>query len=78
MLACIFVSYGIQSTMQSIKRKTIKIYQKDNGDCPFIVWLESLDPTIRHRVQSRLARVVTGNFGEYKILGDGINELKFK
>ena len=64
--------------MKEIKRKTIKIYQNDNGGCPFISWLESLDTTIRHRIQSRLARVAIGNLGEYKILGDGINELKFK
>ncbi|HHW4979441.1 TPA: type II toxin-antitoxin system RelE/ParE family toxin [Legionella anisa] len=64
--------------MKEIKRKTIKIYQKDNGDCPFISWLESLDATIRYRIKSRLARVAIGNLGEYKTLGDGISELKFK
>jgi putative addiction module killer protein len=64
--------------MKELKRKTIKIYQKDSGDCPFILWLESLDATIRHRIKSRLARVAIGNLGEYKILGDGVNELKFK
>lgn len=37
-----------------------------------------MDATIRHRIKSRLARIVIGNLGEYKILGDGINELKFK
>ena len=64
--------------MKTIKRKTIKIYQKDNGECPIISWLESLDMTIRNRIQSRLARVAIGNLGEYKILSDNINELKFK
>lgn len=64
--------------MKEIKRKTIKVYQKGNGDCPFISWLESLDATIRHRIQSRLARVAIGNLGEYKILSDGVNELKFQ
>ena len=49
-----------------------------NGDCPIISWLKSLDPTVRYRIKSRLARVTLGNLGEYKILGDGINELKFK
>ena len=64
--------------MKEVKRKTIKIYQKDNGDCPFISWLESLDATVRHRIKSRLARVAIGNLGEYKPLGDGVSELKFK
>lgn len=64
--------------MKEIKRKTITLYQKDNGDCPFVSWIESLDAAIRHRIQSRLARVAIGNLGEYKVLGDGISELKFK
>jgi putative addiction module killer protein len=64
--------------MNGIKRKTIKIYQKDNGTCPFVAWLEALDATVRHRIKSRLARVALGNLGEYKRLGDDINELKFK
>ena len=64
--------------MKEIKRKTIKMYTRDNGDCPIISWLESLDPTVRYRIKSRLARVTLGNLGEYKILGDSINELKFK
>ena len=64
--------------MKEIKRKTIKIYQKDHEDCPFVSWLGSLDTTVRHRIQSRLARVAIGNLGEYKILGDGLNALKFK
>jgi putative addiction module killer protein len=64
--------------MKEIKRKIIQIYQRSNGDCPFITWLDSLDAAIRHRIKSRLARVAIGNLGEYKILGDGISELKFK
>jgi putative addiction module killer protein len=44
--------------------------------------LESLDITIKHRIQSCLARVAIGNLGEYKLLGDHIHgvmtELKFK
>ena len=53
-------------------RKKIKIYRKSNGDCPFLGWLE-----LRHRVQSRLARVSIGNLGAFKILGNDIGELKF-
>src|SRR3990167_2168571 len=64
--------------MKEIKRKTIKIYQKDNGDSPFVSWIELLDATIRHRIKSRLARIAIGNLGEHKILSEGISELKFK
>ena len=64
--------------MKEIKKRTIKLYQKDNGECPVIEWLESLDDSIRYRVKSRLARVSLGNLGEYKMLGDSLGELKFK
>lgn len=64
--------------MTSTKRRIIKIYQDDNGNCPFISWLESLDAVVRQRIKSRLARVTLGNLGEYKPLGDGVAELKFK
>jgi putative addiction module killer protein len=64
--------------MKEIKRKTIKLYTRNNGECPFIIWLESLDSTIRYRINSRLAWVTLGNLGEYKVLEDGISELKFK
>lgn len=63
--------------MDKIKKRNIKIYQLSDGKCPFINWLEALDNTVRYRIKSRLARVALGNLGEYKILGDGISELKF-
>ncbi len=64
--------------MKEIRKRTIKLYQKDNGECPVIEWLENLDDSIRYRVKSRLARVSLGNLGEYKMLGDSLGELKFK
>ena len=64
--------------MKEIRKKTIKMYQKDDGNCPVITWLESLDDSMRYRIKSRLARVYLGNLGEYKMLGDGLGELKFK
>jgi putative addiction module killer protein len=64
--------------MKEIKRKIIKLYQKGNGECPVIHWLESLDDSIRYRIKSRFARVSLVNLGEYKMLGDSLGELKFK
>lgn len=64
--------------MEAIKRKTIKMYQKAKDVCPFVTWLESLDATVRYRIKSRLARVALGNLGDYKNLGSGVCELKFK
>ncbi|MFI4918834.1 MAG: type II toxin-antitoxin system RelE/ParE family toxin [Legionellales bacterium] len=45
---------------------------------PVVSWIESLDDSIRHRIKSRLARVVLGNLGDYKLLEDGVGELKFQ
>lgn len=63
--------------MKEIKRRIIKMYQRDNGDCPVVSWLESLDSIVRQPIKSRLTRVELGNFGDYKILGEGVSELKF-
>lgn len=64
--------------MKEIKQRTIKMYQRDNGESPVVSWMGSLDSTIRYRIKSRLARVTQGNFGDHEPLGDGLYELKFK
>lgn len=63
--------------MKAIKNRTIKIYKKEDGESPFVSWLESLDKMIRYRIKTRLDRVKLGNLGEYKLLGDSLGELKF-
>jgi putative addiction module killer protein len=35
-----------------------------------------LDKTARYRVKERLDRVVLGNLGDHKFIGDGVNELR--
>ena len=45
---------------------------------PFVEWLGCLkDPVTRHRIRRWLDRVEMGNYGDYRVLGDGICELKF-
>lgn len=63
--------------MKEITRKTIEIFQLDDGACPFVSRIESLDSKIRYRIKARLARVALGNFGDHKSLGEGLNELRF-
>ena len=42
-------------------------------------WFAKLrDITARARILVRLRRMSLGNFGEYRELGDGVSELKFK
>ena len=57
--------------------KQLKYYQTSNGNAPFIAWLESLkDKVTRARIQSRLTRLVTSNYGDYKFVGEGVYELR--
>ena len=63
--------------MEVIKPRKIRMYQRSNGECPIVLWIEALDKSVRYRVKARLARVSLGNLGEYKALGSGLNELKF-
>jgi putative addiction module killer protein len=58
--------------------KLLKIYETHLGKRPFDEWLDDLkDPMTKARVRARLDRVVTGNFGDSKSLGDGVYELRF-
>lgn len=55
----------------------IKFYITKGGKTPFIAWLKSLKnlKTIT-RIETRLERVIYGNFGDYKALGNDLYELR--
>jgi len=58
--------------------KTVIVYQDNRGNEPFTDWLNSLhDPTTRRRILKRLLRLEQGNYGDYKSVGEGVNELRF-
>jgi putative addiction module killer protein len=59
---------------------TIKvyIYATVSGKEPLNDWLESLDGSVRGKVEARIDRLEQGNFGNSKALKDGLFELKFK
>ena len=45
----------------------------------FIRWLTSLkDKITRVRIGKRLARIKYGNFGDTKVLGNGVSEIRLK
>lgn len=57
--------------------KNIIIFRDLAGNEPFHDWLHSLrDSTTRRRILSRLLRVENGNYGDYKAVGEGVNELR--
>jgi len=55
----------------------IRRYKTNNNVEPVTEWLESLKDKQAHaRIEVRLARLVTGNFGDCKPLRDSVWELK--
>lgn len=56
----------------------IEYYQDENGNNPFIDWLESFkkDLKTKYRIQMRLNHVAKGNMGDHHGIGHGISELR--
>lgn len=64
--------------MKVLVPKTVIIYQTPVGTEPFTIWLNHLrDAGIRRRILSRLLRLEQGNYGDFKPVGAGVNELRF-
>ena len=58
--------------------KKIIVYRTAAEKEPFTDWLNSLrDPTTRRRILKRLLRIEQGNYGDFKPVGGGVNELRF-
>jgi putative addiction module killer protein len=49
-----------------------------NSVCPFDEWFETLSVEDQYMVDTRLARVSLGSFGETNSVGGGVFELKFR
>ena len=61
-----------------VPRKALKIYQRENGDLPFVRWMKGLrDVRGKQAIEARLARVRLGNLGDHRPVGDGVSELRF-
>jgi putative addiction module killer protein len=57
--------------------REIRKLELSNGEVPFDLWFESLrDQKFQVAVDARLARVRSGNFGDSKVVGDGVRELR--
>ena len=54
----------------------VREYETADGKCPFREWLGTLDRTVRARVQARVARFESGNLGDYKNVGSGVQEAR--
>lgn len=62
--------------MQVHEREVRKL-ELENGEVPFDTWFNSLrDMRLQAAVDTRLARVRAGNFGDRKNVGEGVLELR--
>jgi putative addiction module killer protein len=57
--------------------KVLRSYMTPSGKVPFKLWMNGIkDPVVRHRIRSRLDRLEIGHYGDYRVLSDGVCELK--
>lgn len=55
----------------------VRVYMEASGGIPFTKWLAKItDPSAKDRIFARLLRSRTGNFGDWKAVGSGVNELR--
>lgn len=47
-----------------------------NNKVPFLEWLESLDIKTQLNIRNRLTRIELGNYGDCKVVGKGVYELR--
>ena len=66
-----------RNRMRFVQARELQLYRTPNGQEPFTEWLKSLrDQRTRKRIQNRIARIVSGNLGDHKSVGDGVFELR--
>jgi len=58
--------------------REIIYYESLDGSQPFKDWFEDEGFSSQQKIDARLARVEAGNFGDYKGVGEGVKELKFR
>ena len=60
-----------------VQPRDIQRYSTPDGKVPFSEWLDSLrDIKAKFKIDRRLDRVATGNFGDYRAVGEGVYELR--
>lgn len=60
-----------------LTERSLKMLETDEGNVPFEEWYEGLkDRRTRLRIRARLTRLQSGNFGDFKGVGEGVFELR--
>ncbi len=61
----------------SARPREVIVYADSGGKEPFTLWLKALrDPKTRRRILQRIARLQSGNYGDFKSLKDSVFELR--
>jgi putative addiction module killer protein len=62
---------------QPVKPKQVVLFTDKKGKQPFAEWVYGLKEVIhRQRIISRIRRLEQGNFGDCKVVGGGVRELR--
>lgn len=62
---------------QEAKSKQVVVHMDDKGNEPYLDWLTKLrNGQTRKRIAQRVARMASGNYGDFKSLKDGVFELR--
>ena len=63
--------------MRPTQRFSIRYYETSSGRVPFLDWLQSIhDPVVSQRINARVVRLLTGNLGDVRMVGDGVFEMR--
>lgn len=60
----------------TITEKQVEFYYNSKGESPIINWLNKLNNITKKRIQSRILRLTTGNYGDFKKVDKNILELR--
>jgi putative addiction module killer protein len=52
----------------------VRQYERENGECPFADWFDALEPQAAAKVATAIARMESGNLGDFKSVGAGVFE----
>ena len=64
--------------MRNVQPRKLQAYRTSNGREPFTEWFISIhDRNTRNRIERRLDRLRSGNFGDYRSVGAAVFELRF-
>jgi putative addiction module killer protein len=55
---------------------TVREYETADGRNPFREWLATLDRGVSARIQARVLRFETGNLGDHRSVGAGVQEAR--